>query len=173
MKTQLAVPDKVCPDLSGIVVIRAVDTELRHTLVEHSAPRLPVVEPMILPLRLAVLHLCRRLRQQTVGNVTSSQHSALSSIAEVGELSLGDLAAVEQVAPPSISRITAALEQRGLVARRVDEVDRRVCRVAISRTGLDLLLDSRRSRDAYLPSGPHAVIHRRGAEPPGPGSAPT
>jgi DNA-binding MarR family transcriptional regulator len=109
-------------------------------------------EPIPLPsqLRLAVLRLSRRLRQQTVGNVTASQHSALSSIAKSGELSLGALAAIERIAPPSMTRIAAKLEERGLVARRIDEVDRRVSRVVINQAGLDLLAESRTRRDAYL-----------------------
>ena len=101
-------------------------------------------------LRLAVLRLARRLRQQTVGQITPSQLSALSSIAKAGELSLGELATIEQIAPPSMTRIAARLEEIGLVQRRVDAADRRVARVVVSEAGAKLLEETRTRRDAYL-----------------------
>lgn len=101
-------------------------------------------------LRLAVLRLSRRLRQEAVGQVTPSQLSALASIAKHGELSLGELAAIERVAPPSMTRIAARLEESGLVARRVDPVDRRVARLVISEAGAALLDETTSRRDLFL-----------------------
>jgi DNA-binding MarR family transcriptional regulator len=106
--------------------------------------------PLSSHLRLAVLRLSRRLRQQTVGEITPSQLSALSSIKKHGELSLGALAAIERIAPPSMTRIAARLEERGLVSRRVDASDRRVSKVVINQAGTDLLDETRTKRDAYL-----------------------
>jgi DNA-binding MarR family transcriptional regulator len=106
--------------------------------------------PLASQMRLAILRLSRRLRQQAVGDVTASQISALASIAKHGELSLGELAAIERVAPPSMTRIAGRLEERGLVQRRIDATDRRVSRVAISPAGEALLLETRNRRDAYL-----------------------
>jgi len=101
-------------------------------------------------LRLVVLRLSRRLRQQAVGDVTASQLSALSVVANHGELSLGELAAIERIAPPSMTRIAARLEEQGLLERRVDAVDRRVARVAVSPAGEALLAETRTRRDAFL-----------------------
>jgi DNA-binding MarR family transcriptional regulator len=101
-------------------------------------------------LRLVVLRLSRRLRQQTAGDVTASQISALSTIAKHGEVSLGELAAIERIAPPSMTRIAARLEEQGLVERRVDATDRRVARVAVSSAGEALLVETRTRRDAFL-----------------------
>jgi DNA-binding MarR family transcriptional regulator len=101
-------------------------------------------------LRLAVLRLSRRLRQQSATDVTASQLSALSVLAKHGELSLGELAAVERIAPPSMTRIAARLEEQGLLERRVDAADRRVARVAMSPAGEALLEDNRTRRDAFL-----------------------
>jgi DNA-binding MarR family transcriptional regulator len=103
-------------------------------------------------LRLTVLRLSRRLRQQTAGDVTASQLSALLAIAEHGEVSLGELAAIERIAPPSMTRIAARLEERGLLERRVDSADRRVARVAVSPAGEALLTENRTRRDAFLAS---------------------
>jgi DNA-binding MarR family transcriptional regulator len=101
-------------------------------------------------LRLAVLRLSRRLRQQTAGDVTASQLSALSAVAKHGEVSLGELAAIERIAPPSMTRIAAALEEQGLLERRADAADRRVARVVVSTAGEALLAENRTRRDAFL-----------------------
>ena len=101
-------------------------------------------------LRLAVMRLSRRLRQEAVGDITQSQLSALATIERAGPLSLGDLADLERVAPPSMTRIAGRLEEAGLVVRNVDATDRRIARVAISETGRELLKQTRTRRDAYL-----------------------
>lgn len=103
-------------------------------------------------LRLAVLRLSRRLRQETAGSgdVTPSQMSALVVLSQHGELTLGELASIERVAPPSMTRIAARLEEKGLLERRADTSDRRVARVAISASGRDLLRDSRERGDAFV-----------------------
>jgi DNA-binding MarR family transcriptional regulator len=109
-------------------------------------------QPDSLPsgLRLAVMRLARRLRQQSVGQVTASQHSALATVGAKGPLSLGEMAAIEQIAPPSMTRIAARLEQMGLVERQVDPADRRIARLAITAAGASLLEETRTRRDLYL-----------------------
>jgi DNA-binding MarR family transcriptional regulator len=106
--------------------------------------------PLPSQLRLAVLRLSRRLRQQVVGDITASQLSALTAVAKHGPLSLGELAAFERIAPPSMTRIAARLEERGLVDRRTDAADRRVARVVVTDEGTALLDETRTRRDAYL-----------------------
>ena len=101
-------------------------------------------------LRLAVMRLGRRLRQEAVGDITASQLSALSTVARSGPLSLGELSEIERIAPPSTTRIVGRLEERGLVVRTVDAADRRVARLAASEAGQSLLNQTRTRRDAYL-----------------------
>jgi DNA-binding MarR family transcriptional regulator len=101
-------------------------------------------------LRLAVLRLARRLRQQTAGDVTPSQLSALTSVAKHEVLSLGELAAIERIAPPTMTRIASRLEEQGLLERRPDATDRRVARVAVTPAGTALLAEIRTRRDAFL-----------------------
>jgi DNA-binding MarR family transcriptional regulator len=101
-------------------------------------------------LRLAVLRLARRLRQQTAGDVTPSQLSALTSVAKHEVLSLGELAAIERIAPPTMTRIASRLEEQGLLERRPDATDRRVARVAVTPAGTTLLAEIRTRRDAFL-----------------------
>jgi DNA-binding MarR family transcriptional regulator len=104
----------------------------------------------VVQLRLAVMRLARRLRQQTEGEVTASQLSALASVSRLGPLTLGALAAVERVRPPTMTRIVGHLEAAGLVVRRPAPGDRRSARVELSPAGRELLDRSRTRKDAYL-----------------------
>ena len=105
---------------------------------------------LVVRLRLAVTRLARQLRHQTGEEITASQLSALSSVNRLGPLTLGELAAVERVRPPSMTRIVAQLEAGGLVARRPDPSDRRVARVEATAAGRALLARGRTRKDAYL-----------------------
>jgi DNA-binding MarR family transcriptional regulator len=76
--------------------------------------------------------------------------SALSTVERVGALTLGDLAAMEKVQPPTMTPIVARLESEGLVRREVDSSDRRVARITLTREGKHLLERSRSRKTAYL-----------------------
>jgi DNA-binding MarR family transcriptional regulator len=101
-------------------------------------------------LRLAVMRLARRLRQRAETGATPSMLSAMSSIGRLGPISLGDLAAAEQVQPPSLSAIVGRLGQEGLVVREPDPADGRVSRVRLSPAGRRLMERSRSRKTAYL-----------------------
>jgi len=101
-------------------------------------------------LRLAVTRLHRRLRQHSAGGLTQSQASALASIGQLESPTLGALATRESVQPPSMTRVVAALEALGHVARVVDPDDRRVARVTLTDSGREVLQRSRSLRNAYL-----------------------
>ena len=103
--------------------------------------------------RLAVARLHRRARQEGTSagdDLTASRVAALATIEKLGPITLGDLAAEEQVQPPSMTRIVARLEEQGLVARAVDANDRRVARVQITPAGRTLLDATRTRRNAFL-----------------------
>ena len=101
-------------------------------------------------LRLAVMRLARRLRQQADGPLTPSQTSAMHSIERLESVTLGDLAAAERVQPPSMTRIVASLEEAAYVAREVDPGDRRIARVRLTAEGRRLLERGRTRKTAYL-----------------------
>ncbi|MFN2490211.1 MAG: MarR family transcriptional regulator [Actinomycetota bacterium] len=101
-------------------------------------------------LRLAVMRLARRLRRQATTDATPSMLSALSTLEHSGPLTLGDLAAIEGVRPPSMTRIVARLEEDALVARVADRDDRRVARVSLTPAGGHLIRQNRTRKDAYL-----------------------
>ena len=101
-------------------------------------------------LRSVVMRLARRLRQEVGPDITWSQQSALATVERLGPISLKDLADAEYITPPSMTRISTCLEERGWVARIHDPADRRVARLAITEAGRSTLAESRTRRDAYL-----------------------
>jgi DNA-binding MarR family transcriptional regulator len=90
------------------------------------------------------------VRRRAVGDLTLSQISALVSLEQHGSLRAGDLAARESVSAPTMTRILAVLEERGLVAREVDPSDRRASSVHLTDAGADMLAVLRRERTAFL-----------------------
>ncbi len=56
-----------------------------------------------------------------------------------GPKTLGDLAAAEQVQPPTVSRLAAEMERVGLIRRRDDPSDARVVRVEMTAKGRRVL----------------------------------
>lgn len=101
-------------------------------------------------LRLGITRLARRLRQEAEAGVTPSMLSALSAAERQGPLTMRDLCHAEQVQPPSMTRIVAALVEAGLVVREPDPADGRVAWVTVTRDGRRLLERSRRRKEAYL-----------------------
>lgn len=102
-------------------------------------------------LRLAVMRLNRRLRAQgTDSSVTLTQLAALSTMKKCGPLTPGELAAKERVQPPSMTRVIAALEERGLVSRRPHPSDGRQAIVTITDVGLRYLAAEAAAREHWL-----------------------
>jgi DNA-binding MarR family transcriptional regulator len=101
-------------------------------------------------LRQSVFRLARVLRQQDDSGDAPALISALAVIERQGPLTLGALAAQEQVAPPTITKVVDTLEARGLVERVRDDADRRVCRVKVTARGRRRLDASRTRRTAWL-----------------------
>ena len=113
------------------------------------------VEPARLAsrLRLTLARLARRVRQEGVGadeDLTPSRLAALSTLDELGPMTLGQAAAVEQVSSPSMTRIVARLEELGLAAREMSRADRRVVTVRITDEGRAVLKRTRTRRDLFL-----------------------
>ena len=115
---------------------RAVADEVDHELASR--------------LRLAVARLHRRLRQSADPGLTISQLSALASIERDGAITLGALARIEQVQPPTMTALTGKLEDAGLVTRTIDPTDRRIHRVAVTPAGAKLLARHRTRKNAFL-----------------------
>jgi len=101
-------------------------------------------------LRIAVNRLQRRLRQESLGGLSPAQASALGSVSRHGSPTLGELAALEQVQPPTITRIVASLTDAGMVTRVADPNDRRSARVRITPAGERALEQMRTRKNAFL-----------------------
>src|SRR3954470_17456703 len=99
--------------------------------------------------RFALFPLVRQLRQHNV-DLTASQASALATISRRGPMTVGELAKSEQVSSPMITKIAKGLEEEGLVTRTVDESDKRVTQLAITKDGERRLERSRRRKSAWL-----------------------
>ena len=101
----------------------------------------------------AAIHLLRRVRREDdASGLPAPQLSALSVIVFNGSVTLGALARAEQVRPPTITRVVAALEEQGLVARETTREDRRVTLIKATPRGAQLLQDGRQRRVASLTS---------------------
>lgn len=101
-------------------------------------------------LRYAVNRLTRLLRQQDEGGLGATSTAALSSVMNRGPMTLGELAACEQVAPPTMTKVVEKLESQGFVTRQVDAKDRRVSRVTVTASGRRHLDSTRARRTSWL-----------------------
>lgn len=102
-------------------------------------------------LRVVVGRLARRLRaQRTDTSLSLGQGAVLYSLARHGQMTPGALAEHEKVQPPSMTRIIAALEARGLIQRTRHPSDGRQQLVELTGQGADLVRADRRRREAWL-----------------------
>jgi DNA-binding MarR family transcriptional regulator len=101
-------------------------------------------------LRSAVNRLQRRLRQESLGGLSPAQASVLGSVRRHGNPTLGELAAIEQVQPPTMTRIVAGLAEAGMVTRIADANDRRSARVRLTPAGERALERVRTRKNAFL-----------------------
>jgi DNA-binding MarR family transcriptional regulator len=95
-------------------------------------------------LRVTVGRIARRLRQaHAVGELTLSEVSVLYRLEHQGATSPGVLADEERVRPQAMGATLAALEQRELVQRHPDEIDRRRVTMSVTAAGRAVLVDRR------------------------------
>ncbi len=102
-------------------------------------------------LRDAITRLNRRVRQaRPVGDLTVTQLSALTSLNLAGALTPRELADVERVQPPTMTKIVAKLEERGLVQRTPHPTDGRQVILAATEGGRAVLEQFERARNEWL-----------------------
>ena len=99
----------------------------------------------------AAIHLLRRLRKQDAASgVGPAQLSALSVLVFAGPKTLGELAAAEQVKPPTMSRVVAGLKRSHLIEITRDSRDARRMHIRATAKGTLLLQQGRQRRVDYL-----------------------
>src|ERR1700733_1983645 len=101
-------------------------------------------------LRVALARLARRMRRHQLAGLTPTQLAALSTVERAGPLRLGDLAAAEGIAPSTLTRMVAVLEDLGYVRRDADPKDARASTLAITPKGHDTLEFLREDGTALL-----------------------
>ena len=118
-----------------------------------SAPptrRTPLAEQST-ELRLTVQRLSRRLRQERADTeLSGSQFAALGWIWTEGPVTLGRLAELERVTPPSMNRTVNHLVEAGLVTREGSPDDGRKVLLRTTEAGAAITRETRRRRDAWL-----------------------
>jgi DNA-binding MarR family transcriptional regulator len=100
----------------------------------------------------AIVRTARVLRQDAVAEdgLGAGTTAALATIRRDGPLTASELAEIERVKRPSMTRTLACLERLGLIERTPDPADGRSSLVSISTAGRDRLALLRRRKSAYL-----------------------
>src|ERR1700750_611637 len=101
-------------------------------------------------LRVALARLSRRLRRHQLAGLTPTQLAALATVERAGPLRLGDLAAAEGIAPSTLTRIGAVLEDSGYVRRDADPKDARASTLAITAKGTETIEQIRQEGNHLL-----------------------
>ncbi|MFD1939176.1 MULTISPECIES: MarR family winged helix-turn-helix transcriptional regulator [Nonomuraea] len=102
-------------------------------------------------MRVSLARLTRRLRRQAAAHtLTPTQFATLAAVERHSGITPGELAELEKVQPPSMTRVIAMLEERGLVARSPHPTDRRQVTVAVTDSAKALLKEERRLKEAWL-----------------------
>jgi DNA-binding MarR family transcriptional regulator len=104
-------------------------------------------------LRMAIVRTARRLRQEaaieTTG-LTPTSVAALATIERHGPLTPSEVAEIERVKRPSITRTLGCLEREGLIERAADPADGRSSLVSVNAAGRERLRRLRSRKNAYL-----------------------
>ena len=102
-------------------------------------------------LRLACMRISRRVRYEATHEVAPHHFSVLVRL-DKASATPGELAEIERVSKPSMTRTVARLVERGLVARKPDPGDGRQVILALTAAGRHTLKAIRREREAWMAS---------------------
>lgn len=102
-------------------------------------------------LRIAVGRLGRRIRlERADADVTETQMSVISHLWKNGAQTLGSLAELDRVTPPSMNRTVGALAELGLLSRSSSPDDRRKVVIELTAHGAELASETKRRREAWF-----------------------
>lgn len=122
----------------------------KDTKPETIAPR-PETIAVADHLHSVAIHLLRRVRKQDAATGEGpARLSALSVLVFAGPKTLGELAAAEQVKPPTMSRVAAGLKRSRLIEITRDPHDARRMSIRATAKGTRLLQQGRQRRIEYL-----------------------
>jgi DNA-binding MarR family transcriptional regulator len=104
-------------------------------------------------LRMAIVRTARRLRQEAASEasgLTPTSTAALATIDRHGPLTPSELAAIERVKRPTVTRTLGCLDREGLIERTPDPADGRSALVSVNAAGRERLRRLRGRKNAYL-----------------------
>jgi DNA-binding MarR family transcriptional regulator len=109
------------------------------------------VADLALRLHAVTIRLLRRARREDAAmGLPPGQAAALSILVFGGAKTLSELAAIEQVRAPTMTRMIDALERARLVTRAQDAGDRRKFRIAATAAGVRMMHEGRARRVTVL-----------------------
>lgn len=100
-------------------------------------------------LRLACMRISRRVRFESTDEIAPHQFSVLSRL-EAGPLTPRQLADIEKVSAPSMTRTVGHLVDQGMAERHDDPDDGRRVLVELTEEGHAVLLEARRRRGRWM-----------------------
>lgn len=100
-------------------------------------------------LRIACMRVARRVRFDAGNTIAPHRFSVLARLHDEPR-TLGELAAIEQVSAPSMSRTVGQLCESGYVVRSSDADDGRLVRLSLTAEGLGVVRRERALRDAWM-----------------------
>jgi DNA-binding MarR family transcriptional regulator len=122
----------------------------------QASPDMQTEAGLATAMRISVSRLARRLRVERLGlggtetMLSDIQLAALAALDRHHSMTPGELAEHEKVQPPSMTRVIAVLEERGLVLRAPHATDRRQVVLTVTAEGKHLVQLVRRRREAWL-----------------------
>lgn len=120
--------------------------------IENKVSEIPLSERAA-HLRTAIVRTARRLRQEAAtetSGLTPTSVAALATIERHGPLTPSEIAAIERVKRPTITRTLGCLEREGLIDRASDPADGRSSLVSVNGAGRERLRRLRGRKNAYL-----------------------
>ena len=91
-----------------------------------------------------------RVAQGLQPELSDTQLAALAALEKHPGMTPSELAEHEKVQPPSITRVIASLEERGLIHRMPHSTDRRQVVLSVTDQGRDVVRKLRQLREAWL-----------------------
>src|SRR3954470_15966840 len=101
-------------------------------------------------LRIAIVRTARRLRQEAATEASGlppTSTAALATIDRHGPLTPSELAEIERVKRPTVTRTLGCLEREGLIDRSQDPTDKRSALVSINGAGRERLRRLRKRKN--------------------------
>ena len=101
-------------------------------------------------LRRAITRTSRRMRREAGGQLTPTQLASLASVDRYGVITPGELADLEGVRRPSVTRVVGNLIEEGVIKKQADPEDWRSSLLSVTPTGHAYLEEHRCRKSAWL-----------------------